>query len=87
MKNEINPMQRENYPFLNSSRCGAKTRRGTACQAPAVTNKKRCRMHGGTQGSGAPLGSQNALKHGLTTKEAKQIKKEVQWLFISFKTD
>src|SRR5207245_7923734 len=27
-------------------RCGAKTRRGTACQAPAMHNG-RCRMHGG----------------------------------------
>lgn len=27
-------------------RCGAKTRRGTACQSPAMPNG-RCRMHGG----------------------------------------
>ncbi len=61
MKNEINPMQRENYPFLSSPRCGAKTRKGTACQAPVIKSKKRCRMHGGTKGSGAPLGASNAL--------------------------
>ena len=27
-------------------------------------------MHGGAPGSGAPRGNQNALKHGLYTKEA-----------------
>lgn len=80
MKNEINPMQREKYPFLNSPRCGAKTRKDTACQAPAVLGKKRCRMHGGTKGSGAPIGSQNALKHGFNTKETKQFKKTIRLL-------
>ena len=28
-------------------RCGARTRRDQACQAPAVRGKRRCRMHGG----------------------------------------
>ena len=27
-------------------------------------------MHGGAKGSGAPLGNQNALKHGLHCREA-----------------
>lgn len=73
-------MQREKYPFLNSPRCGAKTRKGTACQAPAVLGKKRCRMHGGAKGSGAPIGSQNALKHGFNTKETKLLKKTIRLL-------
>jgi hypothetical protein len=51
-------------------RCGAKTRRGSSCRAPAVAGKKRCRMHGGAAGSGAPIGNQNALKNGLHTREA-----------------
>jgi len=58
-------MQRGKYPFLNAPRCGAKARKGAACQAPAVLGKKRCRMHGGSKGSSAPLGSRNALTHGL----------------------
>lgn len=29
-----------------SARCGAQTRRGTPCQAPAMKNQ-RCRLHGG----------------------------------------
>ena len=56
--------------MLKSLRCGAKTRSGRPCQAPAVNGKKRCRMHGGAKGSGAPKGNQNALKHGLYTREA-----------------
>ena len=28
-------------------RCGAKTRRGTACQSAAIKGKARCRLHGG----------------------------------------
>ena len=62
--------RRNTGPMLKSLRCGAKTRRGTPCQSPAVSGKRRCRMHGGAPGSGAPRGNQNALKHGLYTKEA-----------------
>ena len=41
----------------------ATTRKGAACQSPAVKGRKRCRMHGGTN-PGAPKGNQNACKHG-----------------------
>lgn len=73
MKNDnINPMHsRENPAFLSSPRCGAKTRKGIPCKAPAVRGKKRCRMHGGAKGSGAPKGNRNAYKHGFCTAEAK----------------
>jgi len=37
----------------------------------AVRGKKRCRMHGGAKGSGAPKGNRNALQHGGYTKEAR----------------
>jgi hypothetical protein len=47
-----------------------KTRSGKPCMSPAVSGKRRCRMHGGAPGSGAPRGNQNALKHGLYTREA-----------------
>ena len=62
--------KRNTGPMLNSLRCGAKTRQGTPCKAPAVRGKERCRMHGGAKGSGAPKGNKNALKHGHYTKEA-----------------
>lgn len=54
-----------------SRRCGARTRKGSPCQSPAVFGKKRCRMHGGAVGSGAPKGNRNALKHGMFTGEMK----------------
>jgi len=63
-----------------SPRCGAKTRAGTACQAPAVSGKARCRMHGGAKGSGAPKGNQNALKHGLYTQNTIAMRKELNEL-------
>lgn len=52
-----------------SPRCGADTRGGLACRAPAVRGKLRCRMHGGAPGSGAPWGNRNAQKHGAFTQE------------------
>ena len=56
--------------MLASPRCGAKARTSGACRSPAVHGKKRCRMHGGAQGSGAPRANQNARKHGLFTRGA-----------------
>jgi hypothetical protein len=52
-----------------SPRCGARTRKGTPCRSPAVRGKRRCRMHGGAKGSGAPMGNQNAYKTGDYTRE------------------
>jgi len=46
-------------PDLAAAPCGARTRAGRPCRAPAVHGKARCRMHGG-----APRGNRNALKHG-----------------------
>jgi len=61
---------RNTGPMLSSPRCGARTRSGKPCRSPAVEGKKRCRMHGGAPGSGAPRGNKNAIKHGLYTREA-----------------
>jgi hypothetical protein len=48
-------------------RCGAKTRRKTACQAPAMPNG-RCRLHGGLS-PGAPTGERNGnYRHGRYSK-------------------
>ena len=72
--------KRNTNPMRTSPRCGAQTRKGTPCQAPAVAGKKRCRMHGGGKGSGAPIGNQNALKTGLHTAEAKALRKHIREL-------
>lgn len=55
--------------MLSSMRCGARTRSGGSCRSPAVNGKRRCRMHGGAPGSGAPLGNKNAVKHGRFTRD------------------
>jgi hypothetical protein len=65
-------------PLLASPRCGAKTRSCGPCRAPAVRGKRRCRMHGGAPGSGAPGGNQNARRHGLFTGEAIAERKQVR---------
>jgi hypothetical protein len=61
---------RNTGPMLASLRCGAKSRSGRPCRAPAVSGKRRCRMHGGARGSGAPFGNQNALKSGRYTQQS-----------------
>lgn len=71
---------RNTGPMRNSLRCGARTRSGTPCQAPAVVGKCRCRMHGGAAGSGAPARNRNTLKHGLSTREMIEQRKAVNAL-------
>ena len=65
-------------PMLASPRCGAKTRAGGSCRLPAVRGKRRCRMHGGAAGSGAPSGNRNARRHGLFTGEAIAERKQIR---------
>jgi hypothetical protein len=65
-------------PMLASPRCGAKTRSGGSCRAPAVDGQSRCRMHGGAPGTGAPGGNQNARRHGLFTGEAIAERKQIE---------
>ena len=61
-------------------RCGARTRGGLACRAPAVRGKLRCRMHGGALGSGSPWGNRNACKHGTFTRERITERRAIQEL-------
>lgn len=74
----MQPAQLEAAP-----RCGAKTRRGTACMSPAVVGKKRCRMHGGAKGSGAQPGNRNAWKHGNRSAENERLLREIRALWRS----
>lgn len=62
-------MQPEN--LAKAPRCGAKTKNGTVCQAPAVKGRDRCRMHGGTN-AGPPKGNKNAWRHGNRSSEAEE---------------
>jgi hypothetical protein len=71
---------RNTGPMLASPRCGAKIRCGGSCRSPAVRGKRRCRMHGGAPGSGAPRGNQNARQHGLFTRDTIAERKQIQAL-------
>ena len=71
---------RNTGPMLGSLRCGAKTRSGGACRSPAVSGKRRCRMHGGAPGSGAPKANRNARKHGRFTRDAIAERRQIQAL-------
>lgn len=73
--------------MCTSPRCGAKTRKGTPCMAPAIRGRKRCRKHGGATGSGAPKGNKNAYKHGMYTAKALEEAKELRKLFRSMKNN
>jgi uncharacterized protein YjcR len=77
--------KRNTNPMMNSARCGAKTRKGRPCKSPAVHDKKRCRMHGGAEGSGAPIGNKNALKNGFYTKEAIEERKQLNEMMRSYR--
>jgi hypothetical protein len=61
--------------FSKGARCGAKTRRGTHCQCPAMVNG-RCRLHGGlSTGPRTPEGRERSrrgpLQHGRYAAAAK----------------
>ncbi|ATE64085.1 HGGxSTG domain-containing protein [Rhizorhabdus dicambivorans] len=53
-------------------RCGARTRAGRPCRAPAVHGHRRCRMHGG-KGSGARRGNLHGWKHGTRSAWIRQV--------------
>lgn len=76
------------YAFNNAPRCGARTKRnnGRPCQAPAVKSKQRCRIHGGSKGSGGQKNNKNALKHGYSTIAVKVLKKEIRETLKNIKT-
>ena len=62
------------WPGWPGTRCLAKTRRGTLCQNPVVTNRNRCRMHGGkSTGPRTPEGKARTIaahtKHGRRSRE------------------
>ena len=62
-------------------RCGAKTRKGTACQRPANKRNGRCRVHGGAStGAKTQEGreriSEANLRHGRYTKDNLEKRRE-----------
>ena len=71
---------RNTEAMQSSPRCGARTRDGTLCRAPAMHGKTRCRMHGGARRSGAPRGNQNARRHGMFTKDGIAERRQIEVL-------
>ena len=57
-------------PDWPGQRCGAKTRRGTACQRPANKGNGRCRLHGGA--SSGPRTEQGRAKIALAAAGLKR---------------
>ena len=60
-------------PTWPGQRCGAKTRRGTACLKPALKGKTRCQLHGGKATGARTIAglkriSAAQLRHGKYTK-------------------
>lgn len=74
----------KSYSFTKAPRCGARTKRnnGMPCRSPAVRGKNRCRIHGGSKGSGARPANANALKHGFNTAAVKHFKKAVKLILM-----
>jgi hypothetical protein len=68
------------FSSINSTPGGFQDWPRLSIDVPAVSGKKRCRMHGGAPGSGAPKQNQNALKHGLFTQQAIEEREHVQAL-------
>jgi hypothetical protein len=65
-----NPMQEVGAGETVARRCGARTRSGAPCKSAPVTGRRRCRMHGGAEGSGGPTGARNGnFRHGHYSKE------------------
>ena len=62
--------------------CGARTRRGTACQKPPLAGKTRCRLHGGlstgprtAEGKARIAAAQ--WKHGRRSKGFTEARKQI----------
>ena len=73
----MNDHQRNTAPMLAARRCGARTRAGSPCRAPAVAGCTRCRLHGAT--GGAPFGNSNRVTHGaFRAKAIQQRRREKQ---------
>lgn len=75
-------LKNRNLPadFTKAARCGAKTRRGTPCQCPAMANG-RCRLHGGlSTGPKTAAGIERirraVTKHGYYSKSATEERRQ-----------
>jgi hypothetical protein len=78
------------FNIKDAKKCGAKTRKSTACQSPAMLNG-RCRMHGGkSTGAKTKAGIERIkkanFKNGLYTSEMVLSRKYMAWLIRESKS-
>jgi|GEM_PF-6832657 len=61
--------------------CGAKTPSGAPCPSTPEPGRRRCRLHGGAPGLGAPKDNQNAFRHGYFSQceKAQRRGENAQW--------
>jgi hypothetical protein len=65
--------------LAKARRCGARTRAGRPCRQAAVTERARCRMHGGAKGSGGPRGKRSGnFRHGGWTYESVNLREAMR---------
>jgi hypothetical protein len=72
--------------WTKARRCGALSRRQTACQCPAIRNRRRCRLHGGkSTGPKTAAGLKRSrgarLKHGEYSAAAVAERARIRALF------
>ena len=77
--------------LAKAARCGAKTRKGTPCQGPAMPNR-RCRMHGGAStGPRTPQGLERCQranwKHGRYSAAAIEQSREIRKMLRQMRMD
>ena len=65
--------------WTTARRCGARRRRRTACQCPAMRNRRRCRLHGGKStgpktADGLERSRRARWKHGAYSQEVRDIR-------------
>lgn len=53
--------------------CGVRTRSGAPCDRAPEPDRRRCRLHGGAAGSGAPCGNRNSRRHGRYSAQSREI--------------
>ena len=80
LKIAINPQDDGDNPATaHETLCGARARSGSTCERLPEPGRRRCRLHGGAKGSGAPSGTRNGrYADGHHTKEAKAERRLVQ---------
>ena len=72
-KSGVHDFETEQQPSTSLT-CGARTRSGAPCDRAPEPGRRRCRLHGGAPGTGAPRGNRNAHRHGRYSVGTREIR-------------